>query len=41
MKRDGEQASIGDIAHEDLRNLILNIFNVQMSIPPKSAYKTG
>lgn len=38
-RRDGEQPSIGDIAHEDLRNSILSIFNLQMSIPPKSAYK--
>ena len=40
-RRDGEQASIGDIAHEDLRNSVLSIFNLQMSTPQKSACKTG
>ena len=40
-KRAGEQASIGDTAHEDLRNSVLSIFNLQMSIPQKSACKTG
>jgi len=40
-QRAGEQASIGNIAHEDLRNSVLSIFNLQMSTPQKSACKTG
>lgn len=33
------EQSCGDIAHEDLRNSILSIFNLQMSIPKKGHIK--